>query len=73
MEARLAYSSGAMFVLTAAGERRRVPAGACHIGPTSVQRRFWTVRWRERGIEQSAEISAEDLSGYLLGCIVQYA
>jgi hypothetical protein len=70
--ARLAYTSGAMLVVMATGERRRVPAGACHVGPYSPHRRVWTVRWRERGDEQGAEVSAADLSAYLLGCIVQY-
>lgn len=73
MTSRLAYSGGAMFVVTAAGVRRRVPAGACRIGPQSAPPRFCTVSWRENGIEQRAEVSAEDLSAYLQGCIVQFA
>jgi hypothetical protein len=73
MSSRLAYTGGAMFVVTAAGVRRRVPAGACRIGPQSAPPRFCTVSWRENGIEQSAEVSAEDLSAYLQGCIVQFA
>lgn len=70
---RLAYTSGAMVVVTHEGGHRRVPAGECRIGPHSTPRRACTVRWRERGVEQSAEISAEDLSAYVLGCVVQYA
>jgi len=70
---RLAYTSGAMVVVTGAGAPRRVPAGACRIGPHSTPRRSCTVRWLEKGIEHSAEISAEDLSAYVLGCVVQYA
>ena len=70
---RLAYTSGAMVVVTHAGAHRRVPAGECRIGPHTTPRRACTVRWRERGIEQSAEVSAEDLSAYVLGCVVQYA
>lgn len=73
MTSRLAYTGGAMFVVTAEGLRRRVPAGACRIGPQSMPRRFCTVRWWEHGVEQSAQVSAEDLSAYLHGCIVQYA
>jgi hypothetical protein len=70
---RLAYTSGAMVVVTREGGHRRVPAGECRIGPHSTPRRCCTVRWREKGIEQSAEVSAEDLSAYVLGCVVQYA
>jgi hypothetical protein len=73
MAARLAYTSGAMLVVTPAGEHRRVPPGACHIGPYSTQQKLWTVRWHERGAERVAEVSADDLSTYLRGCIVQYA
>jgi hypothetical protein len=73
MEFRLAYTSGGMVVVTREGAHRRVPAGACRIGPHSTPRRSCTVRWWEKGIEQSAEISAEDLSAYVLGCVVQYA
>ena len=69
---RLAYTSGAMLVVTPAGERR-VPPGPCHIGPYSARRRLWTVRWQERGAERVAEVSADDLSTYLRGCLVQYA
>jgi len=36
-------------------------------------RRFCSVNWRENGVEQSAEVSAADLSAYLQGCIVQFA
>jgi hypothetical protein len=61
-----------MRVVTAEGASRRVPAGACRIGPFSGAR-FRTVRWWEGGVEQSAQLSAEDLSAYLHGCIVQYA
>jgi len=70
---RLAYTSGAMVVVTVEGAHRRVPAGECRIGPHSTPRRACTVRWREKGIDQSAEVSAEDLSAYVLGCVVQYA
>jgi len=70
---RLAYTGGAMLVVGADGASRRVPAGACRIGPHSEPRRFCTVHWSEHGIEQSAQVSAEDLSAYLNGCIVQYA
>ncbi|HTO48480.1 MAG TPA: hypothetical protein VML91_12655 [Burkholderiales bacterium] len=73
MTSRLAYTCGAMLVVTADGASRRVPAGACRIGPHSMPRRFCTVRWWEHGLEQSAHVSAEDLSAYLHGCIVQYA
>lgn len=73
MATRLAYTSGAMLVITAAGEHRRVPPGACHIGPYSTQRRLWTVRWHEGGVERAADVSANDLSAYLRRCIVQYA
>ena len=73
MTSRLAYTAGAMFVVTAEGVRRRVPAGACRIGAQSAPPRFCSVSWRENGIEQSAEVSAEDLSAYLQGCIVQFA
>jgi hypothetical protein len=73
MTSRVAYTSGAMFVVTAAGVRRRVPAGACRIGPHSAPGRFRPVSWRENGVEQSAEVSAEDLYEYLRGCIVQFA
>jgi hypothetical protein len=62
-----------MIVVTAAGVHRRVPAGACRIGPQSTPERVCTVRWQEQGIEQHAEVSAKDLSAYLRGCIVQYA
>jgi hypothetical protein len=62
-----------MLVVTADGASRRVPAGACHIGPRSMPRRFCTVRWWDHGVEQSAQVSAEDLSAYLRGRIVQYA
>lgn len=72
MTSRLAYTSGAMLVVTAHGASRRVPAGACRIGPLSASR-FRTVRWSDNGVEQSAQVSAEDLSAYLRGCIVQYA
>ncbi len=70
---RLAYTSGGMVVVTREGAQRRVPAGPCRIGPDSTPRRSRTVRWREQGTEQSAEVSAEDLSAYVLGCVVQYA
>jgi hypothetical protein len=70
---RLAYTSGGMVVLTAEGVRRYVPAGPCRIGPHSTPRRSYTVRWQEMGIERSADITADDLSAYLQGCIVQYA
>jgi hypothetical protein len=70
---RLAYTCGAMLAVTADGASRRVPAGACRIGPHSMPRRFCRIRWWEHGIEQSAQASAEDLSAYLHGCIVQYA
>jgi len=70
---RLAYTSGAMVVVTGEGGHRRVPPGECRIGPHSTPRRSCTVRWREKGIEHSAEVSAEDLSAYVLGCVVQYA
>lgn len=69
---RLAYTSGAMLVVTAGGASQRVPAGACHIGPLSASR-FRTVRWSENGVERTAQMSAENLSAYLQGCIVQYA
>ena len=72
MTSRLAYTSGAMLVVTAEGASQRVPAGACRIGPLSASR-FRTVRWSDNGVEQSAQVSAEDLSAYLHGCIVQYA
>jgi hypothetical protein len=62
-----------MVLFTPEGTRRRVPAGACRIGPHSTPRRVCTVRWIELGVEESAQVSAEDLSSYLLGCIVQYA
>jgi hypothetical protein len=65
--------SGGVVVVNAEGVRRRVPAGACRIGAHSTPWRVCTVRWLEQGIEQSAEISAEDLSAYLLGGVVQYA
>jgi hypothetical protein len=61
-----------MVVVTAEGGRRRIPAGACRIGAHSA-RRSSTVSWWEKGIEHSAEVSAEDLSAYVLGCVVQYA
>lgn len=70
---RLAYTSGGMVVVTAEGTHRRVPAGACRIGPHPVARRLRMVRWQESGVEQSADVSAEDLSAYVLGCVVQYA
>jgi hypothetical protein len=70
---RLAYTSGGMVVVDAEGTRRRVPAGACRIGPHSTPRGVCNVRWQELGIEQSAQLSAEDLSTYLAGCVVQYA
>jgi hypothetical protein len=70
---RLAYTSGGMVVVTAEGTRRCVPAGECRIGPHPSARRLRTVRWRESGVEQSADVSAEDLSAYVLGCVVQYA
>jgi hypothetical protein len=70
---RLAYTSGGMVVVARDGAHRRVPAGACRIGPHSTPRRSCTVRWAEKGIEQSAEVSVEDLSAYLLCCVVQYA
>lgn len=73
MTSRSAYTGGAMFVVTAQGVRRRVPPGACRIGPQSAPPRFCAVSWRENGIEQSAEVSAEDRSAYLQGCIVQFA
>ena len=72
MTSRLAYTCGAMLVVTAEGASRRVPVGACRIGPLSASR-FRTVRWLENGVERSAQVSAEDLSAYLQGCIVQYA
>jgi hypothetical protein len=73
MTSRLACTGGAMFVVTAEGVRRRVPAGACRIGSHSAPRRFGAVSWRENGVDQGAEVSAEDLSAYLQGCIVQFA
>jgi hypothetical protein len=73
MEFRLAYTSGGMLVVTREGASGRVPAGACRIGPHSTPRRSCTIRWWERGIEQSAEIAAQDVSAYVLGCVVQYA
>lgn len=72
MTSRLAYTSGAMHVVTAEGASRRVPAGVCRIGPRSASR-FRTVCWLENGVEQSAQVSVEDLFAYLHGCIVQYA
>ena len=70
---RLAYTSGAMFVVTREGGRRRVPAGECRIGPPSAPRRARVVRWREKGVEHSAEIAAQDLLAYVRGCVVQFA
>jgi hypothetical protein len=70
---RLAYTSGAIVVVTRGGTQRRVPAGACRIAPHSAPRRFSTVRWWEKGIERHAEISAEDLPADVLGCVVRYA
>jgi hypothetical protein len=69
---RLAYTSGAMLVVTAEGASRRVPAGACRSRPLSASR-FRTVRWSDNGVQQSAQVSVEDLSESLRGRLGQYA
>ena len=68
MTSRLAYTSGAMLVVTAEGASQRVPAGAYRIGPLSASR-FRTVCWSANGVQQSAQVSVEDLSEYLRGCL----
>jgi hypothetical protein len=62
-----------MLVVAADGASRRVPAGAGRIRLQSTPRRFRPARWREHGLEQSAQVSARDLSAHFRGCIVQYA
>jgi hypothetical protein len=72
MWSRLAYTSGGVVVASAKGRHSPIPAGACRIESRSA----WdhcTVSWWESGIEQSGQISAKDLSAYLLGCVIQYA
>ena len=73
METRRAYTAGSMRLLTDSGTWRRVPAGACSIDRYSATPDVRTVRWREMGIDYSAQLSADDLRAYVLGCIIQYA
>jgi hypothetical protein len=60
-------------VVTADGERRQVPAGPCWIGPRSRAAPAVVVRWREHGVECDAYLSHDDLTSYLVGCVLQYA
>jgi hypothetical protein len=62
-----------MFVITREGARYRVRAGPCRIGPHSSAQRTCAVHWEESGVQRSAEIAADELSGYVRGCVVQYA
>jgi hypothetical protein len=73
MESRRAYTAGGMVLLTDDGTRRRVPAGACSIDRQSGATGVRIVRWNELGTDYSAHLSRDDLRGYLLGCLVQYA
>ena len=59
--------------MTGDGARRRVPAGACWIDRQLATPDVCTVRWTEHASEYSAQVPAEDLRAYVLGCIVQYA
>jgi hypothetical protein len=61
-----------MVVVDGDGARRHIPAGACWIDRYSAVAEICTVHWSERGIDNNAQLSAEDLRGYVLGCIVQY-
>lgn len=71
MGSRLAYTGG-IAVASDAG-RTRVPAGACWIDRHVATPGICTIRWSELGIEYSVQLSSDELSSYVLGCIVQYA
>ena len=73
MGLRLAYTAGGIVLTAGDGTRKRIPAGACWIGRYSATPETCTVHWSERGIDHSAQLSAEDLRAYVLGCTVQYA
>ncbi len=73
MESRRAYTAGSMVLITAPGTWRRVPAGACWIDRYSATDDVRTVRWSEKGIDYSAQLSGDDLRAHVLGCIIQYA
>jgi hypothetical protein len=73
MESRRAYTAGSLALLTASGEWRRVPAGACWIDRDPEAPDVRTVRWSEKRVDYGARLSGEDLRTYILGCIIQYA
>jgi hypothetical protein len=70
---RLAYTAGGIVLAAGDGTRRQIPAGVCRIERYSAAPDVCSVHWSERGIDYSAQLSAEDLRAYVLGCIVQYA
>ena len=73
MESRRAYTAGSIVLLADSGTWRRVPAGACWIDRYAAAPEVRTIRWSEKGIDYSAQLSDDDLRAYILGCIIQYA
>lgn len=73
MESRRAYTAGSIVLLSDSGAWRRVPAGACSIVRYSAAPEVHTIRWSEKGIDYSAQLSGDDLRACIRCCIIQYA